>query len=542
MIGLAAICVFSVAAGVQMIEISAQNTPVTALLSVDELRGWLTYIASDELGGRATFSEGLGLAAAYIADSMREAGVRPAGDNGSYFQRVSVLGVRSTNRSSLTVEVNGQSRTFRDGQGVTFPKNVGGKRTLTLDQVEFVGYGLNVGPNHNDYKGIDVRNKAVVFLGNRGPGSVDSQRAGRLLNSRSSNATDEMGAAAVIFPVLAGGFDPEAGGQGGRGVPPDFTTVQRLDTVKKPSVAASDEFFEFLFSAADAKYPDLRLKSDAQADLPVFALKGVKLTFNLDADYTVVNTQYTRNVVGMVEGSDPQLRNSYVIFGAHYDHVGYTAGILNGGTEDRISNGADDDGSGTVTLMGIARSFARGPKPKRSLIFIWHAGEERGLWGSGYFADNPTVPMEGILAELNIDMIGRNRDNDPSQSNTVLAVGADRISTDVHNVLIDANESLPRPLTLDFEMNDATDPERIYYRSDHYSYAAKGIPVIFFFTGLHPDYHRVTDTEDKIEYAKMIRIGQLVFETGRRLADTERAPVRDFKGPRMGIGASGKIR
>lgn len=541
-IGLATICVFTLVAGVQLIEISAQSTPVTTLLAVDELRGWLHYIASDELGGRATFSEGLGLAAAYIADHIKEAGVKPAGDNGTYFQRVSVLGVRSTNRSSVTVEVNGQSRTFRDGQGVTFPKNVGGKRTLVLDQVEFVGYGLNVGRNHNDYEGIDVKGKAVVFLGDRGPRSVDSQSAGRLLNSRSSIATDEMGAAAVIFLFFGGSFDGNQRGQGGRGLPADFTTVERLDSVIKPTVGASDEFFEFIFSAADAKYPDLKRKGDEQADLPVFTVKGVKLTFNLDADYQVVSTQYTRNVVGMVEGSDPQLKNTYVIFGAHYDHVGYTIGTLNDGTEDRISNGADDDGSGTVTLIGLARAYARGAKPKRSLVFIWHAGEERGLWGSRYFTDYPTIPIEAVVAELNIDMIGRNRNNDQSQSNTVLPVGADRISSDLHNLLIDANSSLPRPLTLDFEMNDATDPERIYYRSDHYSYASKGIPIIFFFTGLHPDYHRVTDTADKIEYVKMARIGQLVYETGRRLADSNRAPVRDFKGPRMGVGASGKIR
>lgn len=389
-----------------------------------------------------------------------------------------------------------------------------------------------------------MKGKAVVWIGARGPRSASAQRAGRLLNSRASNATDEMGAAASISPTSAGGFGGDGGDAGGRGTrggpPPDFTTVERLDSPVKPSVTASDELLEFLFSAADMKYPELRARSGEQEVLPAFTLKGVKLTFNLDADYQVASTQYTRNVVGLVEGADPQLRNSYVVFGAHYDHVGYTSGAA-GATEDRISNGADDDGSGTTTLIGLARAFARGPKPKRSMLFIWHAGEERGLWGSRYFADYPTVPIENVVAELNIDMIGRNRDDSQSEANTVYTVGADRISTDLHNILIDANTSLPRPMTIDFEMNDATDPERIYYRSDHYSYAAKGIPVIFFFTGLHPDYHRVTDTADKIEFAKMARIGQLVYETGRRVADRDRAIVRDFRGPRMGKGASGKI-
>jgi hypothetical protein len=162
---LAALCCLSLGLVVQQATTSAQITGFNPVLQPEQLREWVTYLASDELEGRATFSEGLGLAAAYIAEQLKDAGVKPAGDRGSYFQRVSVIGVRSTNRSSVTVEVNGHARTFRDGQGVTFPKNVGGRRTLTLDQVEFAGYGLNMGPAHNDYRGLDVKNKAVVWLG-----------------------------------------------------------------------------------------------------------------------------------------------------------------------------------------------------------------------------------------------------------------------------------------------------------------------------------------------------------------------------------------
>jgi Zn-dependent M28 family amino/carboxypeptidase len=215
--------------------------------------------------------------------------------------------------------------------------------------------------------------------------------------------------------------------------------------------------------------------------------------------------------------------------------------VLEGGNEDRINNGADDDGSGTTTLIALARAFAQGPKTKRSLLFVWHAGEERGLWGSKYMADYPVVPIDKIAAQLNMDMIGRNRDNKESERNTVYVVGADRISTELHNVMIDANASLPKPLTLDYELNDPTDPERVYYRSDHYSYAAKGIPIVFFTTGLHPDYHRVTDSVEKIEFEKMSHIGQLVYETGRRVANLDHFPARDNKGPRFGKGSSGKI-
>jgi hypothetical protein len=448
----------------------------------------------------------------------------------------------------VTVDVNGQKRTFAQADGVRFSSNVGGKRSLTLNRVEFVGYGLNLDPDHNDYKGIDAKDKAVVWIGARGPKETDQQQAGRLLRARASYATEEMGAGAAIGPPpesfggQRGGGAAPAGGQGGRGAQqPDFTTTQRLDAEIPPSITSTDEFLEFLFSASDFKYADLKEKAQQQEELPKFELKGVTLTFDLDADYQVVNTRYTRNVVGIVEGSDPRLKDTYVAFGAHYDHIGYSQGILPNGQTDRINNGADDDGSGTATLIGLARAFSRGPKTKRSEIFVWHAGEELGLYGSRYFADHPTVPLDHVVAQLNIDMIGRNHDNLESESNTVYTVGADRISSELHNILIDANENLPKPMNINFQLNDPTDSERIYYRSDHYSYAAKGIPIVFFTTFLHPDYHRVSDEVDKINFDKMAHIGQLVYETGRRVGDLDHAPVRDFRGPRVGKGGQGKI-
>ena len=525
---------------------AAQRSSITP----ESLRKWLTYLASDELEGRATFTEGLGLAAAYIADQLKEGGVKPGGDHGSYFQRVEVLGVKSTNRSTVTVEVNGQKRTFANGEGIRFPANVGAKRSVTFDQVDFVGYGLNLDAEHNDYKGLDVKGKAVVWLGARGPRSTN-QQAGRLLRERASYAEEELGAGATIAPPVEGGQRGGRGGgapgaqgaQTGRGAlqTPDFTTTQRLDNPIPPSITSSDELLEFLFSNSDLKYADLKAKAQQQEDLPTFALKGVTLTFDLDADYQVVNTRYTRNVVGIVEGSDARLKDTYVAFGAHYDHIGYVQGVPPNGQTDRINNGADDDGSGTVSLIALARTFAQNARTKRSQIFVWHAGEELGLYGSEYFADHPVVPIDRIVAQLNVDMVGRNHDNLESESNTVYAVGADRISTELHNVLIDANASLAKPMTINFQLNDPTDFERIYYRSDHYSYAAKGIPIIFFTPFLHPDYHRVSDEVDKINFDKMAHIAQLIYETGRRLANLEHAPVRDFKGPRIGKGGQGKI-
>jgi hypothetical protein len=545
---------------------AAAGGGIGAIKSLD-LRDWLTYIASDELEGRAVFSAGFGLAAGYISEHLHAWGVKPAGDRGSYLQTVRVLGVKTTSRSTITVTVNGESRTFADGEGIAFPRNMGGKRRFTVDRVEFAGYGLDApAAGHVDFRDKNVKNAAVVWLGTNGPRNIDQGVFRRVLGGRSRYATEALGAAASIGPVAEAGGPGRPGGAGagaagetgraggGRGVPlptADFTTVQRLDTPVPPNVSANDPFFTFLFSQAPVKYDELKRRATAQEELPSFRVSGATITFNVDADYQIVRTQLTQNVVGVVEGSDPQLKSTYVAFGAHYDHVGYAEGevtrgdngarragapgrVTAGAEDDRIWNGADDDGSGTVAIMALARAFAEGPKPRRSMIFVWHAGEERGLWGSRYFADYPTVPMDRIVAQLNIDMIGRNRDDKASEANTVYLVGSDRISSELHALNRAANAALPKPLTLNYEFNDPTDLEQIYYRSDHYSYAAKGVPIIFFTTGLHPDYHANTDEVSKIEFDKMTRITQMIYETGLRLANLDHAPARDNLGPRAG--------
>jgi hypothetical protein len=524
-----------------------------------DLKDWLTFLSSDELEGRAVFTEGLGIAAGYIQGYLQAWGVKPGGDHGGYLQTVRVRGVKVVNHSTVTVRVGGESRTFKDGEGITFPRNVGSGRTLTLDRVEFAGYGLDV-PGHMDLRGRNVEGAAVIFLGPNGPRDIDQQALRRVLTGRSRHAIDQLRAAAAIGPSNANasgqgrGGPSASGGAAGRGSgpprpAPDFTTTQRLDQPISPAVTATDAFFDFLFSKAPVHYDELKKKASDRDPLPSFRLDGVTLTFNIDADYQLVRTQLTQNVIGIVEGSDPQLKSTYVVVGAHYDHVGYADAELSdgrrpsapgrvtaGATEDRIWNGADDDGSGTVAVMALARAFAQGVHPKRSVLFIWHAGEERGLYGSRYFADYPTVPLDKIVAQLNIDMIGRNRDDKKSETNTVYLVGSDRISTELDKISRDADQSLQPPLKLDYEMNDPSDPEQVYYRSDHYSYASKGIPIIFFTTGLHPDYHANTDDVSKIEFPKLTRVTQLVYETALRVANLDHPPVRDNKGPRAGKG------
>jgi Zn-dependent M28 family amino/carboxypeptidase len=314
-----------------------------------------------------------------------------------------------------------------------------------------------------------------------------------------------------------------------------------LDLPRPVDITLSDAAMEFLLSSSGLNYAELRDKARRQERLLAAKINGVKLTVNLDADYRVIGTRMTQNVVGIIDGADPEMKQTYVAYGAHYDHLGITPGVRADAAVDRINNGADDDGSGSAALIGLANAFMAGRRPARSILFVWHAGEERGLWGSQYLVEHPVVPVESIVAQLNIDMIGRNRDNRDSEENTVYPVGADRISTELHNILVDANSRMTPPLTLNFEMNDGSDPERIYFRSDHFSYASKGIPIIFFFTGLHPDYHKVTDSVEKIHFEKMSRITRLVYEIGLHLANLDHRPARDFKGPRAGRGSRGRI-
>jgi hypothetical protein len=532
----------------------AAQSPRQPSISQHDLRTWLTYIASDELQGRQVYTEGLGLAGAYIADHLKQWGVKPGGDRGTYFQEVRVLGVRTRSDSSVTVTVNGQSRTFKDGEGVTFPRNQGVKQTVA-GNAAFAGYGVTFPPlHHDDYAQRSVSGKVAIFLGRTGPKGFTAAH-NRILNGRARVAIDIHRAVATITQAAPNPQAPPSNVPAAQRV--DFQTAQRLDARIVPQITAGDEFFNFVFGASGADYATLKAATEKQEPLPTLTLSDVSITINVDAVYDVIQTRLTRNIIGLVEGSDSALRDTYVLLGAHYDHIGYeqfafadrrnAIASCTGQTRpmprpgDIINNGADDDGSGTVTLMALAKAFSRGPRVKRSVLLVWHTSEEGGLNGSRYMADHPIVPLEHVSAQLNVDMVGRNRCDDAKEANTVHVVGADRISTDLHNLNEDANAALPSPLTLNYELNDPADLESIYTRSDHYSYAAKGVPIIFFTTGLHRDYHYVTDEVDKIEFPKMARIAALIYGTAARVANLDHQPRRDNRGPRVGKGQTGRL-
>lgn len=237
--------------------------------------------------------------------------------------------------------------------------------------------------------------------------------------------------------------------------------------------------------------------------------------------------------MGIVTGSDPKLKDEFVALGAHIDHVGKRDNMQG----DNIFNGADDDGSGTVSILEIAHAMATGPKPKRSILFVWHTGEEKGLWGSSYFTNNPTVPITSIVSQLNIDMIGRSKkpgDTNPANKmltdpNAIYVVGAKKLSTDLGSAVDMVNGSMYK-LNYDYHYDAPNDPESIYTRSDHYNYAVKGIPIAFWFDGVHEDYHRPSDEVQKIDFNKMQQVARTVCGTAFFLANEASRPKVDKSG------------
>jgi Zn-dependent M28 family amino/carboxypeptidase len=239
----------------------------------------------------------------------------------------------------------------------------------------------------------------------------------------------------------------------------------------------------------------------------------------------------TQNVVAVWEGGDTVLKNEYVALGAHYDHIGICAP----GTADPICNGADDDGSGTTALLSMAEAISHAKqRPKRSVLFVWHCGEEKGLWGSRYFTDYPTIPLDHIVTQLNIDMIGRSkkegdtnpRNKDLSGPNQIYVIGSTMMSTELGNLSQRVNKSFLN-LQYDLRYDDPADPNRFFFRSDHFNYARKGIPIIFFFDGVHEDYHRPGDEAQKIDYVKMEKVARTIYMTLWEVANLRVRPKVD---------------
>jgi len=446
----------------------------------------------------------------------------------------------------------------------------------------FAGNGYVVNKtNTNPYEGLDVKGKIIVVAGL--PAEVAAQQAagrgGR--GGGRGNATDPLGVActdywtpeqyaakngalAVIavanFQQATAMANPNAGfgggGGGGRGAGlngPNFT-IPKLQATQAcpaaPAVTAGMELTNALFQGEKLTGAQVFYNTGANAKQDSFELNAAKKL----AIHVAVKSEpgHSENVVGILEGSDPVLKNEYVVISAHLDHIGLSAPQPDGHT---VNNGADDDGSGSTGLLAMARVYAEGAakgiRPKRSMLFLWNGGEEKGLWGSQYFAEFPPIDLSRVVADLNMDMIGRTKNEnsvDPNAQHVlvdpgeVLLIGPNVSSDDLGKVIDVVNSDYQKlkishfyDVTAPDDTHDNLGPQpqgqRIFYRSDHYNFAKMGVPIAFFTTGLHVDYHRPTDTPDKIDYKEMQQIAKTVAAVAWELGNSAGRPKLKEKLP-----------
>ena len=500
-------------------------------ISAAQLKNYLYFIASDEMEGRDTPSRELDTTARFIAMNLDHWGFKPAGDDGTFFQRI-VLRRDQVDGAHSTAEINGQQFNF----GEDFLPNAVAA-TLTGPLV-YVGHGWIVKSKNIDaYQGVDVKDKIVVVFGEGMPKGITR-----------SNLTGKMGED-WAGPAL---YAQQHGAKGVLAIP-DYAMLLRWDQQRQRTASATGRPFPEKFrTQAAPPVPAIWLsakmatalfqgeKYDA-ATLLNRGLNGEQVAaFELNSSKKVTftiatknETPSTQNVVAVWEGADPVLKNEYVALGAHYDHIGdsRTSQQCPRVDGDTICNGADDDGSGTTALLGMAEAISHAKeRPKRSVLFVWHCGEEKGLWGSRYFTDYPTIPLDRIVTQLNIDMIGRSKkpgDTNPrnaslSGPNQIYVIGSKMMSTELGDLSAAVNKSFLN-LQYDYRYDDPKDPNRFFFRSDHFNYARKGIPIIFYFDGVHEDYHRPGDEPQKIDYQKMEKVARTVYMT---LWEVANRPVR----------------
>lgn len=517
----------------QPIRITPAERKAVSGVTAKQLSDYLHFVASDEMEGRDTPSRGLDTTAKFIGMNLSRWGFKPAGDDGTYYQKIA-LRSETPDPDSNSFKAGDTTYKFNDDYF-----RIGGNASVSGPLV-FVGDGWMVKSKGIDaYKGVDVSGKIVVIYSKAPARGINGMalpagvtQADLKPEAKGTEWADPMtyakekGAKAVINiagPQLVN-FWPRLKGFLGR-------------------ARVSPEKLEARGQQADPNFPVLLLSSPAGEALVGGKEKldaGTAFEIGKDAAITVgakVETKWTQNVVALWEGSDPVLKKEMVAIGAHYDHEGMNP---NAPGPDKIWNGADDDGSGTVAVLSIAEALAHSAvKPKRSILFVWHCGEEKGLWGSEYFNKFPTVDIKQVVAQLNIDMIGRSKpagDTDPKDAelsgpNMIYVIGKDMMSSTLGNVVSGVNSAYLK-MDYDTRYDDPNDKNRFFFRSDHFNYAQNGIPVTFWFDGVHVDYHQPSDTADKIDYVKMEKVTRTIMLTLFKLADLKVRPAIDKELPK----------
>jgi hypothetical protein len=525
----------TLAIGQTAVKITPQEKKIAEGITADQLKDYLYFVASDEMEGRDTPSRGLDTTAKFIATLLDRWGFKPAGDDGTYFQKIA-LHSESVDPSATTLKVGDQAYTMNED----FFRLAG--NTAANGQMVFAGNGWVIKPKNIDpYQGVDVRGKIIVLYSEGFPGQGGLTRTPNGLTRADlqglKRGTDYFDPATYARTNGAAGIiliaSPQAEGAWSdlkqyfsRG---SMYPEKLLEGPATNTQNATPVFY------VSSKVGDAILAGESgnKTSATAFAInKNVSMATASKSD-----TKWTQNVVAIWEGRDPVLKNEMVAIGAHYDHVGMNP-LAPG--PDKIWNGADDDGSGTVSVLSIAEALSKAPvRPKRSVLFVWHCGEEKGLWGSAYFNKFPTVDIKNVIAQLNIDMIGRSRKTDDtnpknkelSGENEIYVIGKDMMSSTLGSI-VDATNKGYLNLNYDTRYDDPKDPNRFFFRSDHFNYAHNGIPIAFWFDGVHEDYHQPGDEPQKIDYNKMEKVARTIFLTLWELTDTKTRPAVDKQLPK----------
>jgi Zn-dependent M28 family amino/carboxypeptidase len=478
--------------------------------------------------------------------NLQRWGFKGAGDNGSFFQKIA-LRRDGVNAAETFVTVNGQKFVY----GEDLVRVSGNATGASSPKIVYAGNGWMIkSKNMNPYAGIDVKDKIIAVsaegqLGGRGtiiPLPAGVTQADVPTATRGTEWADvttyarDNGAAGVM--VLSSNFLNDNWGPITANFGRTRTVVDKLTPATPAGSAAAPQPNVFL---ASRKLTNAIFASEAGAP-------GATNSFAVNKDFSVSislkpEMVWTQNVVALWEGSDPVLKNEMVAVGAHYDHVGTNP---NAPGEDKIWNGADDDGSGTVAVLSIAEALAKASvRPKRSVLLVWHAGEEKGLWGANYFNKFPTVDIKNVIAQLNVDMIGRSLDpakvikcgqgvrrcnENLTKANEIYVIGSEMMSSTLGAITKGTNNAYLK-VDYNYKYDDPNDTERFFFRSDHFYYAQNGIPIVFWFDGVHEDYHQPEDHPDKIDYQKMEKVTRTIFLTMWELTDLKERPKVDKKLP-----------
>lgn len=485
--------------------------------SEDYIKSNLEFLADDLLEGREAASRGERLASLFIASELKKYGVTPFGDDGTFFQNFQLKTFGYSKKSTLDIFVNG-GKSIKD----TLGKNFIIPRRSKFDESKlnknypmvFAGYGLII-PEHNidDYESIDVKDKVVVILSgenlseNPSFEGIELPKGFGSRNQKIKNA-EENGAAGVVFITderIERYWDYFSSNA-------DAVSYQLPDSTEEneispPGIIISRTFADKLFDNEELNFAQIEEIFSNNLDIPKFELSK-QIKFNLVIEDSVVNA---RNVVGIVQGNSPDLKHEIVSLGAHYDHIGIRGG--------EVYNGADDNGSGTVTMLEVIRNVALRKENKRSVMVVFHSAEEKGLLGAKYFTSN-FENISDIVVNINIDMVGR------ESTDTLHCIGSDKLSTELDGIVRKANQETSN-FFLDYSFNDPDDPQRLYYRSDHVHYAMKNIPIVFFYDYMREDYHRSTDDSHKINFGKILKVCSLVYKIAYDVSNLDHRLIVD---------------